>query len=98
MPMDLFIILGVIVGLLVLIVVIYASRYVTVRADEALIVTGSALGRKHVVTDANGRKIKIIRGGGFLSSQSFNGQKGSACFHINLMLQHLKCIRNKAFP
>lgn len=64
MPMDLFIILGVIVGLLVLIVVIYASRYVTVRADEALIVTGSALGRKHVVTDANGRKIKIIRGGG----------------------------------
>lgn len=64
MGMELMIVLGVIVVILLVLVVIYAARYVTVRADEALIVTGSSLGSKHAVTDATGRKIKIIRGGG----------------------------------
>lgn len=64
MGTELLIVLGVIGGLLLVLLLIYASRYVTVRADEALIVTGSALGTKHAVTDITGRKIKIIRGGG----------------------------------
>src|SRR6476620_7530791 len=64
MGMELLIILGVIGGLLLVLLLIYAARYVTVRADEALIVTGSSLGSKHAVTDVTGRKIKIIRGGG----------------------------------
>ncbi len=64
MGMELLIVLGVIGGLIFVLLLIYAARYVTVRADEAVIVTGSALGRKHAVTDVTGRKIKIIRGGG----------------------------------
>ncbi|MFC4075351.1 flotillin family protein [Salinithrix halophila] len=40
------------------------ARYKTVGADEALIVTGSMLGRKNVLTDDSGKKMKIIRGGG----------------------------------
>lgn len=40
------------------------ARYKTVGADEAMIVTGSMLGRRNVMADESGRKIKIIRGGG----------------------------------
>lgn len=39
-------------------------RYRTVGADEAMIITGSYLGRKNVLTDETGRKLKIIHGGG----------------------------------
>jgi len=41
-------------------------RYRTVGADEAMIITGSYLGRKNVFSDNTGRKIKIVRGGGAL--------------------------------
>lgn len=41
-------------------------RYRTVGADEAMIITGSYLGRKNVLADDSGRKLKIIRGGGAL--------------------------------
>lgn len=41
-------------------------RYRTVGADDAMIITGSYLGRKNVFTDDSGRKIKIVRGGGAL--------------------------------
>lgn len=41
-------------------------RYRTVGADEAMIITGSYLGRKNVFADDSGRKIKIVRGGGAL--------------------------------
>ncbi|WP_232696768.1 flotillin family protein [Brevibacillus daliensis] len=40
------------------------ARYKTVGADEAMIVTGSFLGTKNVLTDESGRKMKIVRGGG----------------------------------
>lgn len=39
-------------------------RYKTVRSDEAMIVTGSFLGKKNVLSDESGRSIKIVRGGG----------------------------------
>jgi flotillin len=42
----------------------FAARYKTVGPDEAMIVTGSFLGSKNVLTDDSGRKIKIVRGGG----------------------------------
>ncbi|QDR82385.1 flotillin family protein [Sporomusa termitida] len=40
------------------------ARYKTVGPDEAMIVTGSFLVGKDVLTDDSGRKIKIVRGGG----------------------------------
>lgn len=50
--------------LIVVLAILFWARYKTVGADEAMIVTGSMLGKKNVMTDASGRKIKIIRGGG----------------------------------
>ena len=51
-------------AVLVLIVVLVASRYKTVSPDEAMIITGAALGGKNVLTDESARKVKIVRGGG----------------------------------
>ncbi|MDT0631846.1 flotillin family protein [Rubrivirga sp. S365] len=48
----------------VLIVMLVASRYKTVSPDEAMIITGAALGGKNVLTDESARKVKIVRGGG----------------------------------
>jgi flotillin len=55
---------GIIVGVLVVLGLAFWARYKTVGADEAMVVTGSFLGRKHTVTDPSGRRIKIVRGGG----------------------------------
>ncbi|MBO9130231.1 flotillin family protein [Bacillus sp. 165] len=56
---------GVSLGILVLLLLVFITKYRTVGPDEALIVTGSWLGSgKNVVTTDDGKKIKIIRGGG----------------------------------
>ncbi|WP_420454582.1 flotillin family protein [Rubrivirga sp.] len=55
--------LGVIVAF-VFLVLLVASRYKTVSPDEAMIITGAALGGKNVLTDESARKVKIVRGGG----------------------------------
>lgn len=49
---------------LVFLGIAFWARYKTVGADEAMIVTGSMLGSKNVLTDGDNKKIKIIRGGG----------------------------------
>ncbi|MAQ95372.1 flotillin [Rubrivirga sp. SAORIC476] len=49
---------------LVFLVMLVASRYKTVSPDEAMIITGAALGSKNVLTDESARKVKIVRGGG----------------------------------
>lgn len=56
-----------VVGVAAVIVILgiaFWARYKTVGADEAMIVTGSFLGTKNVLTDESGRKMKIVRGGG----------------------------------
>lgn len=55
---------GFVAFVLIVILAVFITKYRTVGADEALIVTGSYLGKKNVHTDDNGNKIKIIRGGG----------------------------------
>ncbi|ARU62068.1 flotillin [Tumebacillus avium] len=55
---------AIVVGVLVLLALAFWARYKTVGPDEAMIVTGSFLGSKNVLTDESGRKIKIVRGGG----------------------------------
>ncbi|MDR6227584.1 flotillin family protein [Desmospora profundinema] len=52
------------VGAFFVLAICFWARYKTVSADEALVVTGSLLGRKNVLSDDSGKKMKIIRGGG----------------------------------
>jgi flotillin len=62
--LGLWIVLGVVVFLLIALIGVFVAKYRTAGPDEALIVTGSYLGRKNVHTDESGNRIKIIRGGG----------------------------------
>ncbi|MCH5583770.1 flotillin family protein [Shimazuella sp. AN120528] len=55
---------GIVVGVIIIFSIAFWARYKTVGADEAMIVTGNILGKKNVLADDSGRKIKIIRGGG----------------------------------
>lgn len=52
------------IGALIFLGLAFWSRYKTVSPDEAMIVTGSFLGGKNVLSDESGRSIKIVRGGG----------------------------------
>ncbi|MEO0558758.1 MAG: flotillin family protein [Bacteroidota bacterium] len=52
------------IGAIVMLIMLVASRYKTVSPDEAMIITGAALGGKNVLTDESARKVKIVRGGG----------------------------------
>lgn len=51
-------------GVFLILGISFWARYKTVGPEVAMIVTGSMLGRKNVITDPSGRKVKIIRGGG----------------------------------
>lgn len=53
-----------IVVVIVLLGLAFWSRYKTVSSDQAMIVTGSFLGKSNTYTDETGRRIKIVRGGG----------------------------------
>ena len=60
-----FIIGGIVLAIIVLAILVYIAKYKTVGPDEALIVTGNLLGKGANVVDAgDGKRIKIIRGGG----------------------------------
>ncbi len=49
---------------IIILVMAFWARYKTVGPDEAMIVTGSFLGHKNVLSDDPARKIKVVRGGG----------------------------------
>src|ERR1700750_3021334 len=53
-----------VVGVILILAMAFAARYKTVGPDYAMIVTGASLGRKNVVADQSGNKVKIVRGGG----------------------------------
>lgn len=55
---------AIIVVVILLVGLAFWARYKTVSPDEGMIVTGSFLGSKNVMTDESGRSIKIVRGGG----------------------------------
>lgn len=61
---QLLVVLGIVVVILIALIGVFVAKYRTAGPDEALIVTGSFLGRKNVNTDESGNKIKIVRGGG----------------------------------
>ena len=62
--LGLWIVLGIVAVLLIALVGVFVAKYRTAGPDEALIVTGSYLGKKNVHIDESGNRIKIIRGGG----------------------------------
>ncbi|MFB1050291.1 flotillin family protein [Paraliobacillus sp. JSM ZJ581] len=62
--MDFLIVIGVVAAIIVSFVILFAVRYKTVGADDAMIVTGSFLGNKNVHKVDDGSGIKIVRGGG----------------------------------
>ncbi|MBB6452785.1 flotillin [Salirhabdus euzebyi] len=49
---------------LVVLALAFWLRYKTVSSDEAMIITGSFLGKKNVLREDSGKSIKIVRGGG----------------------------------
>ncbi|PYZ98112.1 flotillin [Alteribacter lacisalsi] len=56
---------GVVAAIIFVLVILFVTKYTTVGKNEALIVTGSLLGAgKSVVSDDEGKKVKIIHGGG----------------------------------
>ena len=57
-------VVAILVAVVVMLAMLVASRYRTVSPDEAMIITGAALGTKNVLLDESGRRVKIIRGGG----------------------------------
>ncbi|MCL2336585.1 MAG: flotillin family protein [Firmicutes bacterium] len=59
-----FYVLVLVIAVIVFLAVVFMSRFKTVGPDEAMIVTGSYLMGRYVVTDETKRRIKIIRGGG----------------------------------
>lgn len=56
--------IAILIGVIVMLAMLIASRYKTVSPDVAMLITGAALGRKNVLLDDNGRRVKIVRGGG----------------------------------
>ena len=56
--------IGIVVFILLMLLVIFISKYQTAKPDEALIISGSYLGSKNVHQDEAGNKVKIVRGGG----------------------------------
>lgn len=64
MPEMIIIIVGIAVVLVLALIGVFVTKYRTAGPDEALIVTGSYLGKKNVNTDESGNRIKIVRGGG----------------------------------
>ncbi|MBO0429713.1 flotillin family protein [Vagococcus fluvialis] len=56
-----FVLVGII---LLMLLVVFVSKYQTAKPDEALIISGSYLGTKNVHKDDSGNKLKIVRGGG----------------------------------
>ncbi|HEY2492192.1 MAG TPA: flotillin family protein [Paenibacillus sp.] len=53
----------VVIGVIIVLGLAFWARYKTVGPDEAMIVTGSFLGNRNI-SEEDGRRIKIVRGGG----------------------------------
>lgn len=62
--MSIFVPIGIVVFILLMLLIVFVSKYQTAKPDEALIISGSYLGTKNVHADDQGNKLKIVRGGG----------------------------------
>ncbi len=62
--LDILLVPSIVVGVIVVLGLAFWARFRTVSPDEAMLVTGTFLGSKNVLTDESGRSVKIVRGGG----------------------------------
>lgn len=56
--------IAIVAFILLMLLIVFISKYQTAKPDEALIISGSYLGTKNVHADESKNKIKIVRGGG----------------------------------
>ncbi|KAF1297705.1 flotillin [Enterococcus sp. JM4C] len=56
--------IAIVAFILLMLLIVFVSKYQTAKPDEALIISGSYLGSKNVHADESKNKIKIVRGGG----------------------------------
>ena len=79
------ILLPIIIAVLVLLMllIVFVSKYQTAKPDEALIISGSYLGSKNVHVDEGGNKIKSFVAVVRLSYQCSNVQIELVCFQVN---------------
>lgn len=56
--------IAIVAFILLMLLIIFVTKYQTAKPDEALIISGSYLGSKNVHADESNNKIKIVRGGG----------------------------------
>lgn len=61
---TLFIPIALLLFILLMLLIVFVSKYQTAKPDEALIISGSYLGKKNVHADDSNNRIKIVRGGG----------------------------------
>lgn len=61
---QILIVVGIVAFLVIALIAVFVTKYRTAGPDEALIVTGSYLGKKNVHVDDSTNRVKIIRGGG----------------------------------
>ncbi|OGX68417.1 MAG: flotillin, partial [Paenibacillus sp. RIFOXYA1_FULL_44_5] len=61
---DYMVVPSLVVVVIILLGIAFWARYKTVGPDEAMVVTGSFLGSRNVMSEEKDRKIKIVRGGG----------------------------------
>ena len=79
-----FVLVGII---LLMLLVVFVSKYQTAQPDEALIISGSYLGVKNVHKDDSGNKLKIVRGGGAFVLPVFQRSN-----RLSLLSSKLDCI------
>ena len=56
--------IAIVAFILLMLLIVFVTKYQTAKPDEALIISGSYLGSKNVHADESNNKIKIVRGGG----------------------------------
>ncbi|UOE94327.1 flotillin family protein [Alkalihalobacillus sp. LMS39] len=92
------IVVGVVVVILIALIGVFVSKYRTAGPDEALIVTGSYLGKKNVNVDEAGNRIKIVRGGGTFILPVFQQAKPLSLLSSKLDVQTPEVYTEQGVP
>ena len=90
---------GVLLAILLLLILVFITKYRTVGPDEALIVTGNCLGGgKNVSSLMIGKRIKIIRGGGTFVVPIMQQAEPLSLLNYKLEVEHVIRIREQGVP
>lgn len=90
--------IAIVVFILLMLLIVFVTKYQTAKPDEALIISGSYLGSKNVHADEATTKSKSCVVAEPLFCQCFNDRIESVCSPASWMSQHRKSTQNKGFP